>query len=552
MDTQVAPLPVRSGSLTRWAVLPLVLFATAISMFQQHSLSAVAPEVSGNLKISLVQIGVAFSALSLAMLAGYVLVGLLLHLTGTRYGYPAVVAGSSLATAATATAGGLAGLVIPRALLGLFAGGFTPAAIDLVAEWYPIRFHGTAVGVIQVALGAAVAAVAPVLGSVADSSSWRTAMLLVAGLGVIWIPLWLGFVRPASSSGQRSFAALGYPQTWALALGLLFLAPVNAFLLTWLPYYSQRQFGLMRGGLQWRGPTAMVAMAAGALAGGLISDLLLLCGWKPAKSRTLVAGVCALLACSAGLLGLVASPGPFMVFAIISMGASAAAITALYAAVADAGPRCGVAFAAGLGAFFGLLGSIASMPLAGAVINRFGFRPMACVMGVFPLAALAGIVPLLAHMRSGEQAEQPAAAPGMATAYAGFWRRFAAALIDGALLNAVALVIFWLPVFGAGLMENAPGLVVLLYLILLAACWLYFALMESSSRQATLGKMALGIIVTSTSGGRIGFGAATGRYFGKILSSIFLIGYVMAGFTSRKQALHDMMAGTLVMRACRP
>jgi len=78
--------------------------------------------------------------------------------------------------------------------------------------------------------------------------------------------------------------------------------------------------------------------------------------------------------------------------------------------------------------------------------------------------------------------------------------------------------------------------------------WLYFAIMESSSTQGTLGKMALGIKVTNLSGDRISFGRATGRHFGKIISTfIFLIGYLMVAFTSRKQALHDMMAGCLVV-----
>jgi uncharacterized RDD family membrane protein YckC len=79
--------------------------------------------------------------------------------------------------------------------------------------------------------------------------------------------------------------------------------------------------------------------------------------------------------------------------------------------------------------------------------------------------------------------------------------------------------------------------------------WLYFALQESSERQATLGKMALKIYVTDLQGRRISFGQATGRYFGKILSTLILgIGYMMAGFTAQKQALHDMMASTLVKR----
>jgi len=90
----------------------------------------------------------------------------------------------------------------------------------------------------------------------------------------------------------------------------------------------------------------------------------------------------------------------------------------------------------------------------------------------------------------------------------------------------------------------------LLPLFTIALVWLYFAFMHSSARQATLGKMAFGIKVTDIEGGRISFLRATGRYFATWVSSILLaIGFLMAGFTARKQGLHDLMAGTLVVRA---
>jgi uncharacterized RDD family membrane protein YckC len=61
--------------------------------------------------------------------------------------------------------------------------------------------------------------------------------------------------------------------------------------------------------------------------------------------------------------------------------------------------------------------------------------------------------------------------------------------------------------------------------------------------------MAVGIVVTDMNGGRVSFGRATGRYFGKILSSITLfIGYLMQPFTERRQTLHDMLAACLVLR----
>ncbi|MBM3325864.1 MAG: RDD family protein [Calditrichaeota bacterium] len=79
--------------------------------------------------------------------------------------------------------------------------------------------------------------------------------------------------------------------------------------------------------------------------------------------------------------------------------------------------------------------------------------------------------------------------------------------------------------------------------------WLYCAILESSNWQATIGKRAVGIYVTDVNRNRITFGRATGRNFAKIVSWIILcIGYFMAGWTLKKQALHDMLAGTLVLR----
>lgn len=78
--------------------------------------------------------------------------------------------------------------------------------------------------------------------------------------------------------------------------------------------------------------------------------------------------------------------------------------------------------------------------------------------------------------------------------------------------------------------------------------WLYFALCESSVWQATLGKLALGIRVTDLQGHRISFPRALGRYPAKMLSAIILgIGFLMVAWTQRKQGLHDMIVGTLVL-----
>lgn len=143
--------------------------------------------------------------------------------------------------------------------------------------------------------------------------------------------------------------------------------------------------------------------------------------------------------------------------------------------------------------------------------------------------------------------------PGFA-GYAGFWRRLAAYLLDYVIFVAAVFVLFFFLVLAAMVVtggkepdEEALGLVG--YLVTIPGFWLYFALSESSSWQATLGKKALGIKVTDENGARISFGRATGRYFGKIVSGLLLAaGFIMIAFTDRKQGLHDMMAGCLVVR----
>jgi uncharacterized RDD family membrane protein YckC len=83
--------------------------------------------------------------------------------------------------------------------------------------------------------------------------------------------------------------------------------------------------------------------------------------------------------------------------------------------------------------------------------------------------------------------------------------------------------------------------------------WLYFAVFESSPRQATPGKMMVGLFVTDEQGRRIGFARALGRTLGKVLSQMFCwLGYILALFTARKQALHDLIASTLVLEPAHP
>jgi uncharacterized RDD family membrane protein YckC len=155
--------------------------------------------------------------------------------------------------------------------------------------------------------------------------------------------------------------------------------------------------------------------------------------------------------------------------------------------------------------------------------------------------------------------------------YAGFWIRFAASLLDGIIIAIpmiiIMVIVFFLMFASSGAFEVLTdpaamegdisnqqiftllvtyGIVLVLSIIIPVV---YFAGMHASKWQATIGKKLLKLKVTDLHGNPITFWRALGRYLAMaFLSSIFYIGYIIAGFTEKKQALHDLIAGTVVIK----
>ncbi len=157
----------------------------------------------------------------------------------------------------------------------------------------------------------------------------------------------------------------------------------------------------------------------------------------------------------------------------------------------------------------------------------------------------------------------------MNSTYAGFWLRLVAYIIDYIIIYVVQSFIF-IPVLGLmgisfaskmddmGTMSDAETMGMVAGMIAVAGATallttviavLYWSLMESSKYQATVGKIALGLKVTDLDGNSLDFVKSLIRNVCKIISGMILfIGYIMAGFTEKKQGLHDIIAGTLVVK----
>lgn len=212
-------------------------------------------------------------------------------------------------------------------------------------------------------------------------------------------------------------------------------------------------------------------------------------------------------------------------------------------------------------------------------VQRVGISSWVAAGGVPELAASDGFAPHDAQaLPAGEppaaygaggqslQYFQPSGPNAVPALFAGFWLRAVAYVIDSFILAFSGCTIqstlgvgldFALPTAGGAGAPAAPspldiGLTLVALAVGIAINWLYYALLESSPKQATIGKLALGLRVTDLRGDPLTFGRASGRYFGMFLSLLTCgFGFVMAGFTERKQALHDLIAGTLVVRNTR-
>ena len=166
----------------------------------------------------------------------------------------------------------------------------------------------------------------------------------------------------------------------------------------------------------------------------------------------------------------------------------------------------------------------------------------------------------------------PASEPGLAATarpavrrsvvYAGFWLRAVPYILDSLLIALVALLVIFVPLVERGAIPmdvswnwfatlNRQTTAIRLLIFMMS--WLYFASFESSPWQATPGKRLFRLVVTDLKGHRINFTRASGRYLGKLVFGVILtVGFLFAAFTPKKQAAHDLLASTVVLRIPKP
>ncbi len=288
-DARAAP------TRARHVVLAFALAAVAIAYLDRVCISTAAPSLKADLALSDAQMGYVFSAFTLAYALFEVPSGWLADRFGARSTLTRIVLWWSAMTAATGAASGFASLVALRWLFGMGEAGVFPSLARAFARWFPARERGRAFGLTVMAAALGGAATQPIVVALLERMSWRHAFPIFGSVGLVWAAAWFWWFRDDprehSAVNGAELARIGaeapgpHPAVpWAallrsrgmLALCAMYFCAIYGwyFYLTWLPTYLLRARGFDLRAVGWLAALPLLAIAAGSLFGGTVSDLL--------------------------------------------------------------------------------------------------------------------------------------------------------------------------------------------------------------------------------------------------------------------------------------
>ncbi len=380
----------------RWIAIGVFSLSGLLNYLDRQLLPALAPSLCSDLGLSNAQYGLLLSAFSITYAFGAPLAGLFIDRVGLNRGTTIAVGLWSLAGVATGFSGGLVGLMIFRALLGVAEAGGVPGSGKATAIYLPPRERALGAATTQIGLsaGAILAPLAAVwLGA---THGWRTAFLATGLLGFLWIPLWLitaRKVKPDSSVADpppaRVREILGDRRLWGLVAANVLYMTLYSLWSNWTTVYLVEARGLTEqvanSTLAWIPP--LFANLGGLFGGGLALR------WM--RRRTLVLPVrmkiCLLSAVLLTATALVPwAPTAPLATALISLSffwVTAMSVN-IYAMPLDIFGARRAAFAVSmLTGAYGVMQTFLS-PLIGAGIDRYGFEPLCLAGAVLPLAAV--------------------------------------------------------------------------------------------------------------------------------------------------------------------
>ena len=380
----------------RWVMIGLVFLATVINYLDRQTLSVAAPVLTEHFHMS----SVAYSRVVFAFMLAYTAMngvsGPLVDRLGTKLGFALCMAWWSIAAMLHALAWNALSLGVCRFLLGMGEAGNWPAGVKVVSEWFQPKERALASGIFNSgsSIGAVVAA--PLVAWIILSAGWRSAFLMVGGVGLIWLLVWmLVYCTPEEARAdvaRRPVPAWKLLRTrWVLTFTVskVFSDPAWYFYVFWFPQYlkSARGFDMAAiGKFAW---IPFVTAGAGNLMGGALAAALLSWGVPLAWTRKISITVFAVLMTAA--IPAVLAPNAFVSIALVSVATLGytGALANMLAMPADRFPKNTVGSVWGLASMGAGFGGMVFSLATGWVVDHYSYVPVFAGFGILPLIAAA-------------------------------------------------------------------------------------------------------------------------------------------------------------------
>jgi ACS family hexuronate transporter-like MFS transporter len=418
----------------RWVICALLFFAATINYIDRQIVGILKPTLQKEFGWSEIDYADIVFAFQLAYAVAFLFAGRMMDWLGTKLGFAIAIiiwsfaamahaeapvfgpyAASILAVFGLTYSASVAGFIFARLALGFGEAGNFPAAIKVVAEWFPKRERAFATGLFNSGtnIGALVTpAVVPVI---ALTWGWYWAFLITGGVGLLWLVLWLPLysapeksprVSPAELAFIRSdppdsevkipwLQLLKYRQTWAFALGKFLTDPVWWLYLFWIPDFLNRNYQI---DLRTVGPPLMAIYLiadVGSIGGGWLSSFFLKRGWNANAARKV-----AMLVCATAVLPIMfASSASSLWSAVGLVGLAAAAHQGwsanLFTTTTDMFPRQAIGSVVGLGGFAGAVGGMLIAKITGYILEASGSYVPIFFMAAFAYLTALAVIHLL-------------------------------------------------------------------------------------------------------------------------------------------------------------
>ncbi|WP_394353876.1 MFS transporter [Spirosoma taeanense] len=379
----------------RWIIVGLLFFATTINYLDRQVISLLKPILEKEFSwtesdyANIVTVFTFFYGSS-TLLAGYII-----DKIGTKLGYIGAILVWSLAAMGHAMAGGTAGFMVARALLGIGEAGNFPASIKTVAEWFPQKERALAVGIFNSGANIGAVAAPAVVPWLALVAGWQMAFIVTGALGFIWIVFWwfyyevparhkrvspseLAYITADAASTEivNDETPIRYPifankAIWGFMGGKLLTDPIWWFFLFWLPSYLASIYHLDLKKLG--APLIIIYLAAtiGSVGGGWLSSRLIQKGWNPTRARQWAMALFAICVTPVMIISQMGSMWPVIGILSLAVAAHQAWSANIFTVAADQFPKQVLSRVVGFGTMAGTLGGAIFPLLVGRILDHY-------------------------------------------------------------------------------------------------------------------------------------------------------------------------------------